>query len=94
MMAKGLFAHGVGGDDVEVLCQCVCVSICPCVCPLSLAHIQRLSAHQACFPLCRAAYPALQNPGNYSSAKQKTGVRFGQLASPFSGLRLMKLHLL
>lgn len=47
------------------------------VCPLSLAHIQGLSAHQACFPVCRAAYPALQSPGNYSPAKQKTGVGFG-----------------
>lgn len=63
-----------------------------CVCPLSLAHIQRLSVHQGCFPVCRAAYPALQSPGNYSPAKQKTGVGFEQQASPVSGLGLIKLH--
>lgn len=50
MVARGLFAQEEGcGGGVDGVC----------VCPLSLAHIQGLSAHQACFPVCRAAYPAL-----------------------------------
>lgn len=64
--ARGLFA------------QVVVLMVCECMCPLSLAHTQGLSAHQACFPVCRAAWPALQIPGNYSLANQKTGEGFGQ----------------
>lgn len=86
MVAKGLFAQGVGGGGIGVDGVCVCV----CLCPLSLAHIQGLSAHQGCFPECRPAYPALQSPGNYSPAKQKTGMGFGQQASPVSGLGLIE----
>lgn len=68
------------------------VSVLMCVCgfPLSLDHVQGLSAHQGCFLVCRAVYPALQSPGNYSPAKQKTGVGFGQQASPVSGPQLIK----
>ena len=60
------------------------------VCPLSLADIQGLRAHGACFPVCRPAYPSPQSPGNYSPAKQKTGEGFRQRASPVCGRHLTK----
>lgn len=85
-MARGLFAQEVAGDAVSV------DGTCACVCPLSLDHVQQLSAHWSCFLVCRAAYPAFQSSGNYSPAKQKTGVGFGQQASPVSSPQLIRVH--
>lgn len=64
-----------------------CVYVAPL---LSLDHVQGLSAHQGCVLVCRAACRALRSPGNYSPAKQKTGVGFGQQASPVSGPQLIR----